>query len=121
MLDDQQYLRDIMAAIVEDAGYPALAIATPEEALARIDDIRPELMILDLSLPGISGFQVLDQLRATPRWKTLPVVVVSGDPAKLNDVKGRPHVVVLTKPFDVSALISEIARVLGPPALTHSA
>jgi DNA-binding response OmpR family regulator len=121
VLDDQQYLRDIMAAIVEDAGYPALAVGTPEEALRQLEQARPELLILDLSLPGVSGIDLLTQIRATPAWKTLPVIVVSGDPGKLSMVKGRPHVVALMKPFDVTALVGEITRFLGPPALTHSA
>lgn len=121
VLDDQQYLREIIAAIVEDAGYPALAVATPEEALRRLDELHPELLILDMSLPGVSGLQFLEQLRAGSTWQTLPVIVVSGDPGKLGVVKGRPNVVALTKPFDVSALVAEIQRVLGPPALTHSA
>jgi DNA-binding response OmpR family regulator len=122
VLDDQQYLRDIIAAIVEDAGYPALAVGTPEEALRRMDELRPELLILDLSLPGVSGIQFLEQLRASAAWNTLPVIVVSGDPGKLGAVKGRPHVVALTKPFDVSVLIAAIEDALGPPpALTQSA
>lgn len=121
VLDDQQYLRDIIAAIVEDAGYPALAVASAEEAMLRLDQLRPELLVLDMSLPGISGLQFLDQLRAEPAWSTLPVIVVSGDPGKLGAVKGRDHVAALTKPFDVSVLVGEIERVLGPPALTRSA
>jgi CheY-like chemotaxis protein len=115
VLDDQQYLRDIIAAIVEDAGYPALAVGTPEEALRRMHELDPELLILDLSLPGISGIDFLAQLRAEARWQTMPVIVVSGDPGKLGAVKDRPHVVALTKPFDVSALVSEIERALGTP------
>jgi CheY-like chemotaxis protein len=122
VLDDQQYLRDIIVAIVQDAGYPALAVATADEALARMEQLRPELLVLDMSLPGISGLQLLDQLRADEAWRTLPVIMVSGDPAKLSAVKGRQHVVALTKPFDVSALVGEIRRALGPPtALTQSA
>jgi CheY-like chemotaxis protein len=121
VLDDQQYLREIMAAILDDAGYPALAVATTEEALQRLDDLRPDLLVLDVSLPGISGLQFLDQLRAADAWRTLPVVVMSGDPGKLVAVEGRANVVALTKPFDVSVLVSEIRRLVGPPALTHSA
>jgi CheY-like chemotaxis protein len=121
VLDDQQYLREIIATIVEDAGYPALAVETPEEALRRLGELQPELLILDLSLPGVSGLQFLDQLRAAATWQTLPVIVVSGDSGKLGAVTGRPHVVALTKPFDVNALVSEIQRALGPPVLTHSA
>lgn len=122
VLDDQQYLRDIIAAIVQEAGYPALAVATADEALLRMEQVRPELLVLDMSLPGISGLQLLDQLRAEAAWRELPVIMVSGDPAKLVAVKGRDHVVALTKPFDVGTLVAEIERALGPPAsLTHSA
>jgi CheY-like chemotaxis protein len=121
VLDDQQYLRDIIAAILDDAGYPTVAVATPKEAEQRLEELRPELLILDLSLPGYSGLQFLEQLRADPTWRDLPVVVVSGDPGKLVAVEGRENVVALTKPFDVTALISEIQRLLGPPALTQTA
>jgi DNA-binding response OmpR family regulator len=121
VVDDQKYLRDIIAAIVEEAGYPAVAIETPEEALGRLDQIQPELLVLDMSLPGMSGLQFLDQLRADETWQTMPVVMVSGDPGKLVAVEGRDNVVALTKPFDVSVLIGEIRRLLGPPALTQSA
>jgi len=121
VLDDQQYLRDIIAAIVEDAGYPALAVGTPEEALVRLDELQPDLLILDLSLPGISGIEFLSHLREGSTYQTLPVIVVSGDPGRLGTVKDQPHVATLTKPFDVSALVAEIERALGPPALTQSA
>jgi two-component system phosphate regulon response regulator PhoB len=121
VLDDQQYLRDIIAAILDDAGYPTVAVATPKEAEQRLEELRPELLILDLSLPGYSGLQFLDQLRADDTWRDLPVVVVSGDPGKLVAVEGREHVVALTKPFDVTTLIDEIQRLLGPPALTQPA
>jgi two-component system phosphate regulon response regulator PhoB len=121
VLDDQQYLRDIITAVIEDAGYPALAVASADEALLRMEQMHPELLVLDLSLPGTSGVQFLEQLRAEEAWQTLPVIVVSGDPAKLVAVAGREHVITLTKPFDVSALVAAIEGALGPPALTHSA
>ena len=120
VLDDQEYLRDIITAIIEDAGYPALAVASADEALLRMEQVHPELLVLDLSLPGTSGLQFLDQLRAEDLWQTLPVIVVSGDPAKLGAVAGREHVISLTKPFDVNALVGAIEQTLGPPALTQS-
>jgi DNA-binding response OmpR family regulator len=121
VVDDQQYLRDIIAAILEDAGYSALAVGTSDEAMRRLEEIRPELLVLDMSLPGMSGLQLLDRLRESEAWHSLPVVMVSGDPGKLVAVEGRENVVALTKPFEVSVLIDEIRRVLGPPALTRSA
>jgi DNA-binding response OmpR family regulator len=121
VLDDQQYLRDIVAAVLEDAGYPTLAVATPEEARQRLDELHPDLLVLDVSLPGTTGFVFLEELRGRSAWRTLPVIMVSGDPGKLLAVEGRADVVGLTKPFDISALVAEIERLLGPPALTHSA
>lgn len=121
VLDDQQYLREIMAAILEDAGYPTLAVATPEEALQRLDELHPDLLILDVSLRGTTGLVFLEELRGRSAWRTLPVIMMSGDPGKLLAVEGRADVVALRKPFDVSALVAEIERLLGPPALTHSA
>ena len=119
VLDDQPYLREIITAIVADAGYPALAVATADEALIRMEQVKPELLVLDMSLPGTNGLQLLDLLRAEDAWQTLPVIVVSGDPAKLGAVAGRENVVALTKPFDVNVLVAAIEQALGPPALTQ--
>ena len=121
VLDDQKYLRDIIAAILDDVGYPALAVATTDEALRCLDTYQAELLVLDMSLPGTSGMAFLDQLRAEPAWRTLPVIVVSGDPGKLVEAEGRPRVVALTKPFDANVLVAAATKLVGPPALTPSA
>jgi two-component system response regulator VicR len=121
VLDDQEYLREIIATILVDAGYPARAVATADEALRLLDELRPDLLVLDVSLPTIGGLEFLDQLRANPAWATLPVLIVSGDPAKLAAAEGRRYVGVLTKPFDVTVLVAEVVRLLEPAALTQSA
>jgi DNA-binding response OmpR family regulator len=121
ILDDQEYLRDIMATILADAGYPAAAVETADEALRALDELHPELLVLDVSLPKVGGLEFLDQLRAQPAWATLPVLIVSGDPTRLVAAEGRPNVVALTKPFDASDLVAEVARFLQPAALPQSA
>jgi two-component system response regulator VicR len=121
VLDDQEYLREIIATILVDAGYPARAVATADEALRLLDELRPDLLVLDLSLPTIGGLEFLDQLRANPAWATLPVLIVSGDPAKLAAAEGRRHVSALTKPFDVTVLVAEVVRLLEPASLPQSA
>ncbi len=121
VLDDQKYLRDIIAAVLDDAGYPSVAVGSPDEALRCLDELQPEMLVLDMSLPGMSGLEFLDKLRAAPEWETLPVIVVSGDPGKIIAVQGRAHVGTLMKPFDVAVLIDAAQAILGPPALTQSA
>jgi two-component system, chemotaxis family, chemotaxis protein CheY len=121
ILDDQEYLRDIMATILGEAGYPAVAVASADEALQALEELKPELLVLDVSLPKIVGIEFLDQLRANPEWATLPVVIVSGDPSRLVAAEGRPNVVALVKPFDASDLVKEAARFIGPQHLPRTA
>jgi CheY-like chemotaxis protein len=121
VLDDQEYLREIMAMILAEAGFPALAVDTPVRALQLLEELRPDLLVLDMSLPGIDGLQFLDLLRADPQWQTLPVLIVSGDPTKLLKVEGRPYVVPLSKPFDATVLVAEVTRFLAPTTLPQSA
>jgi len=121
VLDDQAYLRDIMAVILTDAGYPARPVVTTEEAWTLLHEVRPELLVLDLSLPRMSGLDFLARVRAEPAWATLPVIVVSGDPSKLAELDGSPYVRTLAKPFDVTAIVDEVARFLAPAALSSPA
>ena len=121
VLDDQEYLREIIAVILGDAGYPALPVANTIEAVQCLEELRPEMLVLDMSLPGITGLEFLDELRRDPRWAALPVLMVSGDPGALATAQGRPNVGTLSKPFDANVLISETQRLIGPPALSRSA
>jgi CheY-like chemotaxis protein len=113
VLDDQKYLREMIAEILDDAGYPALPVATADEALRRLDELHPELLVLDMSLEGTNGLEVLEQLRALPAWRALPVLMVSGDPGRLVAAEGRPNVRALPKPFDVGVFIGEVQQLLS--------
>jgi CheY-like chemotaxis protein len=121
VLDDQQYLREIIAAVLDDAGYPATAVGTPGEALQQMRECRPAMLVVDMLLPGTSGLAFLEEIRANPAWRTVPVVIISGDPGRLVAAQGRPHVVTLTKPFDASLLVAAATQLVGPPALIPSA
>jgi CheY-like chemotaxis protein len=113
VLDDQKCLREIIAEILDDAGYPALPVATVDEALRKLDELHPELLVLDMSLEETNGLEVLEQLRALPAWQALPVLMVSGDPDRLVAVQGRPNVRALLKPFDVGVFLGEVQQLLS--------
>ena len=82
----------------------------------RIADVRPKLVVLDLGLPIIDGFQVLERLRAQPLWRNLPIFVLTARHSE-EDVKRAIRLGAtgyMAKPFDAMALISRIDKRLGP-------
>ena len=118
--DDKKYLRDILVAILEDVGYRSTAVSSAGEAIQALSHFGSDLLVLDMSLAGPNGVEFLQQLRAAPMWRTLPVIFVSGDPSKLHTVDGAPNVVTLTKPFDTEALIDAVTDLVGPPPARSS-
>ena len=118
--DDKKYLRDILVAILEDVGYQSIAVSTAAEAIQALSHFGSDLLVLDMSLAGPSGVEFLHGLRAAPTWRHLPVIFVSGDPAKLCMVDGCANVVTLTKPFDTDALIAAVTNLVGPPPASPS-
>jgi CheY-like chemotaxis protein len=113
VVDDQPYLRDVQVLVLKAAGYAATALATAAEALARLADIRPDLILLDLSMPGMDGRQFLARLRATEAWRRLPVILSSGLPEEDIVASAEPDTEVLPKPFSDTALLARVRRLIG--------
>jgi DNA-binding response OmpR family regulator len=74
----------------------------------------PDLLILDVELPGLNGIDVFDVLRADPRWATVPVLFLTATPqraARTVAAKGRRE--IMQKPFDVDALAAKVSELLS--------
>src|SRR5215510_4472691 len=76
VIDDEAAIRDSLKMTLEYEGYEFLGAATGQEGLTLAERESPDLVILDVKMPGMDGLEVLDRLRATA--DSLPVVVVSG-------------------------------------------
>jgi len=114
VVDDQPYLRDVEVLILKAAGYAATALGTASDALARLADIRPDLILLDLSMPGMSGRQFIKRLRAHDEWQGLTVILSSGFLAEDADAALEPGVELLPKPFSDTALLNRVRLLIGP-------
>jgi CheY-like chemotaxis protein len=114
VVEDMQYLRDVQVLLLTDAGYAAVAMANAREALERLPEVAPDLIVLDLAMPGMDGRQFLRRLRATPGWQHVPVIVTTGRTA--DDVAGERGCDVLAKPFSDRALLDLVRRRLGDAA-----
>jgi signal transduction histidine kinase/DNA-binding response OmpR family regulator/ABC-type sugar transport system substrate-binding protein len=78
VVDDDPDLRELHGRLVQQAGGRALMAADGDEALALLGLERPELVLLDLVMPGRDGFAVLEAIRASPATREVPVIVVTG-------------------------------------------
>ena len=72
---------------------------------------RPDLLILDVSLPGLNGLDVFDVLRSDPHWQSMPVLFLTGVPERAERANAPTGVhEVLAKPFDVNELVARVER-----------
>jgi CheY-like chemotaxis protein len=113
VIDDEAYIRDVEILVLGAAGYAATALETATEALDRLGDIRPDLIVLDLSLPGMDGREFLKRLRASAAWRHLPVIIASGFSADDIVELAEPDTQVLAKPFSDTALITRVRSLIG--------
>jgi CheY-like chemotaxis protein len=113
VVDDHPLLRDVQVLLLREAGYAATALSGAREALARLPDLRPDLIVLDMSMPGMDGYQFLRRLRADALWCDLPVIVATGLTADEMQAVVEQDCDVLAKPFTDVALLSSVRRLIG--------
>jgi CheY-like chemotaxis protein len=111
LVDDNTVVRDMLVDLVGSLGYVADAASGGTEALALFDLNRYDIVLTDLLMPGMSGWEVLAAVRQ--RDPRMPVVIITGTPAVGDPRASQPGVAVLKKPVDVKALDDTIKEKLN--------
>ena len=119
MVDDEPLMMDVIQGLLEEAGYRKfIAVSDPELAMQRIKDSEPDVILLDLKMPKISGFDILKHIRLTEHLKYLPVIVLTSSTdaeSKLNALEcGATD--FLGKPVDPSELVLRLRNTLSAKA-----
>jgi two-component system cell cycle response regulator DivK len=109
--DNRQIVRDLMAA----SGYELIEATTGEEGIAAAARERPDLILMDIQLPGIDGYEVTRRIKANPQLKSIPIIAVtsyalSGDDKKAFAAGCDGYV---TKPYSPRLLLAKIREYLS--------
>jgi two-component system copper resistance phosphate regulon response regulator CusR len=122
VIEDQDDIATLAQYILESAGYAVLLAGSGEDGLRLLETQSVDLLLLDLMLPGIDGWEVLQRLRASATWADLPVLLFTVCHARLTDDHPELSLAngMIAKPFERQVMLATIARTLatGPVAAT---
>jgi DNA-binding response OmpR family regulator len=115
VVEDNATIGGLLVALLREEGYRALRAWDGREAMKMARDRRPDLIVLDLSLPYRDGIDVLRDLRANRETAEAPIIVVSGSATQLSQDDRALVTDAVAKPFDIDRLLNVFRRHLGDP------
>ncbi|WP_159789320.1 response regulator transcription factor [Sodalinema gerasimenkoae] len=115
VVDDVESERAVMSSILEDEGWTVQRASDGDEAIAQIRSHPPDLVVLDVIMPRMNGFEVIRELRANPKTQTLPVIFCSQKNTDIDRSWGSElgADAYLGKPFAGQQLVEIIERLLS--------
>ena len=111
VIEDDRDMANIFAVVLGTAGVEAGIVHTGDEALARLAQTVPDLVLLDLHIPRPSGMDILRKIRADARLSSTRVVIVTGDPRAAEDIQNEADL-VLIKPISFDQLHDLVTRMI---------
>ncbi len=117
-IEDDDLLLGLVSSKLKEYGYEVIGAQSGEDGLKKIPEIIPDLILLDMLLPGINGMQVLEEINKNPEWIKIPIIVISnsGQPVELGKVEqlgARDWLIKVD--FDLDELIDKIIKQIGKP------
>ena len=107
VVDDEQTIRTLLKRILESEGYEVILAADGNSALTMLEKREPDLVILDINMPGLNGFQVLERIR---QHSNVPVIMLTGigEATALGNALSLGADDFVKKPFNVRELLARI-------------
>ena len=114
IVDDESHLSQMMADLLTNAGYETRTANSGRDALDQVHSDRPDLVLLDVDMPELDGFEVASILKSDPATATIPLIIVSahdGRGARLIGLESGAED-YLSKPVDTAELLAKIRNLL---------
>ena len=115
VVDDEPNIVLSLEFLMKQAGFAVRTAADGEEALKSIEAAPPDLVLLDINMPRLNGYEVCEKVRANPDWKTVRVVMLT---AKGRDIEREKGLAMgaddyVTKPFATQEVVEKVREILG--------
>jgi len=112
-VDDEKHIVRLVQVNLERQGFEVITAGDGKEALQKVEDERPDLVVLDVMMPYMDGFEVLQTLRRNPATREIPVIMLTAKAQDADVFRGWQSGVdmYLTKPFKPMELVSFVKRI----------
>ena len=115
--DDEPIANLLRDAISDEPGYQAIVVSDGRQVVETVRDDHADLLILDIMMPGLSGFEVYDRLRARPETAAMPILFISAAVDHYaQEFASRKITEVIAKPFDLNHFLDRVRAVCPPDA-----
>ena len=113
IVDDEFGVVEVLEFILGDAGFKVVSALNGQEALARLEKMKPDLAIVDFMMPILDGSGVIKAIRADKRLRDIPIILASALPEKTIRECCDGYNTFLRKPYKTEQLIEEISKLIG--------
>lgn len=113
-VEDERNIRELLVYTLETTGFEAIGIQEGKELFRCLEKELPDLILLDIMLPGQDGYSILEKLKKDPKTRDIPVIMVTAKEAEYDKVRGLDSGAddYITKPFGMMEFISRVKAVL---------
>lgn len=113
LVEDEFGIAGVLTALLEEEGYRVLSAANGRQALSRLAEVTPDLVITDVMMPLLDGAALGEALRASPAWKDIPIILMSGVPEASVRQQFDGYAAFLRKPFPIPTFFDHVTAILG--------
>lgn len=116
VIDDEEPVRQLLSRVLEQCGYDVVTAEEGRTGLARALTERPDLILVDLNMPGMDGRQAISGIKADPATEDIPILVLTAESTMENILEARrlgAGGIIATMDFNLGGFLERISRALG--------
>ena len=115
IIDDDPDVRTVMNVLMKKQGYEVETAFNREDALSKLEDFRPSVILLDVLLSGTDGRELCKEIKRSEELKTVPIIMVSAHPSAAENIANYGADDFISKPINTHSLLEKMDRLVNEP------